>query len=283
MSEVGGGFDSNKDNEDILNSLFEKHGITEEQFDKSMAYYCGDLKKLTAIYNKVDARLERSLEAIGLLALPKDAYASLSAEGDTANVWEERAFVVVRSNPLDNIFAWEQKCDSTWLPGDEVMWRFIPRFLSRSGYCDCYADLIVVFDNDSVRGTTVRLSANKPTELRIGNKKDWLPSSVFGHIHLPIDEKNSGETSLALMTNPVLIRFHEIKDSLALDSINSDADSLARDSIPRDSLSAAKAGRLSPEELREQQKGDSKIDVVKKKGYRILPGRRSYRNRSRRP
>lgn len=285
VSENGSGLDNKLDNETILQSVFKKHGITEAQFDTSMIFYCGDLKKLAAIYNKVDARLERSLEAVGLLAAPKDAYAALSAEGDTANVWEERPFVVVRSNPLENLFAWEQKCDSTWLEGDELMWRFMPRFLSRSGFCESYADLVVVFDNDSVRGVTVRLNGNNNVELRIGNKEGWLPRSVFGHLIIPLDEKDGGEPSLVLLTNPVLIRFHDTTRSSALsDSLAAEmrADSLLNDSLAHDSLSAEKSGRLSIEELRDQQKGERKIDVVKKKGYTIQPNRRKQQNQNQR-
>jgi hypothetical protein len=119
----------------------------------------------------------------------------------------------------------------------------------------------------------------------IGNKEGWLPRSVFGHLIIPLDEKDGGEPSLVLLTNPVLIRFHDTTRSSALsDSLAAEmrADSLLNDSLAHDSFSAEKSGRLSIEELRNQQKGERKIDVVKKKGYTIQPNRRKQQNQNQR-
>jgi len=271
---------------ELQEAVFRKHGITRAMFDSSMNYYCGDLDKLNAIYRRLNKRMERQILIYGNASQANDIYASLGVTGDTANVWGGRPIMFVSSRSSENIVSWTQACDSTWRSGDELMWRFNQKILSRDYSPSIQADFIVVFDNDSIRGTHSRLSGRDRLEMRIENPEGWTPKTITGHIFMACSEED-GQAALSVLMNHQLIRFHKI-----IEEELPTGDELATDSLQNDSLlqdSSQQAGsdrerRLSPEEFRNQQPVDQKIDVIKERPYQpsARPTRRHYQQSRRR-
>lgn len=281
---------------ELHQAVFRKHGITQEDFDRSMAYYLSDMDKMYAIYKRLSDRLEREAEALGVAAGPRDIYAQLTEQGDTANVWADRPIFVLRNRRLINFQMWSLDCDSTWLPGDDVMWRFLVQDIKQNySSSNIYADLVVVYDNDSIRSrlTSLNIRNSQPAigerteqELRIDNPENWTPRSVSGHLFADISSDPQQER-IFIIYAPSLIRFHDplyahgtvSADSIARsDSLLTDSSSLSP--VTTDST-AAPSRRLSPEQFREQQPVDRTIDVVKQKPYQAP--RRSNRKRFTQP
>ena len=44
---------------DVFNPVYEKHGVSREQFEKSLEWYSHDLNEITAMYDEVIERLNR--------------------------------------------------------------------------------------------------------------------------------------------------------------------------------------------------------------------------------
>ena len=252
---------------ELHQAVFRKHGITQQDFDRSMTYYLSDMDRMYSIYKHVTERLEREADALGIAAGPRDMYAQLSNLGDTANVWADRPLFVVRNSPLTNFQIWSQACDSTWLPGDDVMWRFELKDIHLSyGRNNLYADLVIVYDNDSVRSRLTSVSDSKEVEIRIDNPEGWLPRSVSGHLCSDISADPQQER-LYVIFSPALIRFHKPQVDSTLIKSGLPADSLAADSLASASVDSTANRRLSPEEFRDLQPVDRTIDVVKEKPY----------------
>ncbi len=248
---------------ELQQAVFRKHGITQEDFDRSMSYYLSDMDHLAKMYKRVADRLERDAEALGVAAGPRDAYAALTAEGDTANVWADRRIFVVRNAQQSNFQMWKLPCDSTWLPGDDLLWRFELKQITQSyGPGDLFADLVIYFTNDSVVSRLVSVGDKKDVELRIDNPDRLLPRSVSGHLFTPV-ETDPTRARMYVIYAPALIRFHKEQSDLA-------ADSLAADSLLADSLrfrTDTLQQRLTPEQRRERQDVERTIDVVREKPY----------------
>ena len=49
-----------------IQAVFRKHRITEEQFDKSMIYYCEHAEDLSKIYIQVNKRIEAASAMLGM-------------------------------------------------------------------------------------------------------------------------------------------------------------------------------------------------------------------------
>lgn len=253
-------------------AVFRKHGITEAEFDTSLVYYCSDLTRMTRIYSRLNDRLQREADALGVATGPKDIYAGLSDVGDTANVWRERQFFVIKSQVMDNLQVWEQECDSTWLPGDDVLWRFSIQKIARNYQTDgTYADLVILYTNDSVRSQLSMIGAHKDFDVKVDNPRDWTPKKVTGHIYTSVEAK-AEDMHYVFLLHPSLIRFHQ-PDSVREQWLKADSltvDSATVDSLHTDSLvlmDDSSFHRRSPEEFREEQVVTPSINVVKEKPY----------------
>lgn len=259
-------------------AVFRKHGITEAEFDSSMVFYCSDLTKLNLIYQHVGERLQREADALGVVTGPRDIYAGLTAIGDTANVWSDRSLFVVKPHAMENYQEWQLLCDTSWLPGDDIMWRFAVICLSRSRQPDAFADLVVSYTNDSIRSFVTGISGTSNVELNIKNPKDWMPREINGHLYTPV-ENDPQKARFVFAVMPALIRFHQpssVREAWKADTLQTD--SLANDTLVVDSLSQSEAEnperRRSPEEIREEQVIDKTIQVTKQKLYQPKPGSR---------
>ena len=264
-------------------TVLKKHRISQADFDSSMHYYCRDMEKMNEIYSHLTSRFEKEAEALGYVNARKDIYADLTDTGDTANVWADRKVFILKPNPIENLYAWEMECDSTWQENDDMLWRFQTLFVSKKSFPRLYADMTVRFTNDSLRSYTSTITMGNLAELRINSPRDWTPATIWGHLYMPLDKGNT-DYMLAIVNQPSLIRFHKPKpktpQGLSSDSLR--ADSLQRDSLVEDST-ASDNRRLSPTEFRNQQPVDKKIQVVKKKPYfRPTNIRRGNRQRQRR-
>ena len=256
---------------ELQQAVFRKHGIAQEDFDRSMTYYLSDMEKMSVIYKHVSDRLEREADALGIAAGPRDLYARLTSMGDTANVWSDRPLFAIRNSHLNNFQMWNQLCDSTWFPGDDVMLRFELKQLTQTyGRGDLYADLVIVYENDSVRGKLTNVAEKSEVELRIDNPEDWRIRSVSGHFFSPV-VSDPQQTRIFIVFAPSLIRFHKLSvDSAAVAADRTSVDSIAVDSTRQAGLTSdsTSSRRLSPEEFRDLQPVDRTIDVVKEKPYK---------------
>ena len=262
-----------QDNFIYMQAVFKKHGITEAEFDSSMVFYCGDMKRLNNIFKRVAMRLERDASALGVTTGPRDVYAGLKAFGDTANVWAGRNLFAVKSNQLENLQSWQIRCDSSWLPSDDVMWRFDCAFLVKEGLPEVYAELVVRYANDSVRSSTVNLTHNTQCQLKVSTDSMWVPRQINGTLFMPIDPQMPS-SRICIVAHPMLVRFHDPR-AKSLVPAKSDAvqqpDSLVTDSLAVDSVEL-EYERLSPEQRRSNQQSSGRINVVKKKDYRRPTG-----------
>lgn len=271
-------------------AVFRKYGITKAEFDSSMVYYCSDMDLMVRMYNVITDRLEERSQALGLGTGTADMYADLTNTGDTANVWTDRSIIPLKPNPMENLYGFQMACDSTWLVGDELLWRFHTlQFASNGPSRSLTFDLIVNYTNDSIRASMNRLSGNGIAEVRVNNPLGWVPRSVIGHIYLPIYD-NDNSPSFYIAYTPALVRFRQpedvrmtfLPDSIAADTLASDTLNLPLDSLqeslPSNSqLGDSSAHRLSPDEFRDLQPIDRRINPVKQKPYD--PSRRRRRRK----
>lgn len=265
---------------ELVEAVCRKHGITQAELDTSLIYYCSDLEAMNRIYRHVAKRLEHDAEVYGAASGPRDVYASLTATGDTANVWADRPLIAIKSSVRENLQAWTMECDSTWLPGDDILWRFQTMDIHERGLGNLYADLVVTYDNDSVRAVQQTIVGDQTPELRLNNPKGWTPRRLTGHLYIAArSEARNGH--LIIASSFALIRFHkseEVRRTFAADTIHTD--SIPEDSIDArqltDTVRAITAGdeRILPTELRDRQQVEHTINIVREKEYTPVRGNR---------
>ena len=252
-----------------IQKVFEKHKITEAQFDSSMVWYSSHATYLQDIYNRLSERLDEEAKALGVATGDKDLFANLSNQGDTANIWSEKDFYVLRPTPTDNKMTFTIKADTSFRYRDQILWRFNSLFVYSEGMREAYAALMIRYENDSVESSLLRISVDQSIELKLTADSILKIKEISGFIYL----NNSSLTDayrLMIVRNMVLVRFHQqpllvIPDTTitkhpntdSLESIRPDTSAKKQDSMP--------VRRISPDELRESQPIEKKINVVKER------------------
>ncbi len=252
----------------FIQAVFKKHRITEAVFDSSMIYYSGRAEEFTHIYDNVVTRVQAQAERMGLelSQANHDKFAKLTNEGDTANIWLGKDFACVAANPVQCLYSFTMKADSTFKMGDSFIWRFRTLFVGRSMNNEATALLNFYYDTDTIVCVTDLLRNNPKNELRHtpGRALDSLSlRSITGYIYLPL-VKDTDPPKPLLVSEIQLIRMHKeepiIKDT-----------SVVADNIVVDTLSKRKTERLTPLQVRESQPRERKINVTKENPNPIHP------------
>ena len=281
MAEAAGG-DVEANRYLYVQKVFEKHHVTEAEFDTSMVWYSGHAAHLEEMYTRIESRLERESNAAGLNLTEVDQYSRYTAEGDTANIWHGREMLFLHGNREENLLTVVIPADSTFRPGDTFMLHLTNRFIVQENQREGYVLMQVTYDNDSVASNTVLVNGDFDTKLQIGSDRA-LPKerirSLSCTFYYAFDEGAEDKFRLWVISKPILLRYHNMVAA-------TDSTSLATDTLETDTMQpvrqSARPERVSPEAFRESQEVDRKINVVQKRKV-VLPAQPQQRRRTLKP
>ena len=77
--------------------------------------------------------------ASGTPAGSDDVFANLNEQGDTANIWHERPFRVLKPYMTEDRLHFSMEADSAFRRGDDILWRFDARYVGRGRQSEAYA------------------------------------------------------------------------------------------------------------------------------------------------
>jgi hypothetical protein len=250
----------------LTQAALRKHGVTEEELDSSMLYWCRNSEKFVKICDRVSERLNYMAESQGVERQERNPYSYLATEGDTANVWNLREGVVVVPNIVDNIYSFTIEADTTYHPGDNFMWAFTTQFLNSDHYNEAYALLSIHYDNDSIVGTSQRISSSRQIEVRLNcpiKYKNVPIRSVNGTIYMPLRKDGFG---ILALNNFVLVRYHD--KTIRIDK----EETLVADSTEKlvnHQLSDTIRVRQNPYDIRNEQADERTIKIVRDKPLKV--------------
>ncbi len=272
MAEAQGG-DVEKNRYLYVQKVFEKHGITEAQFDTSMVWYSGHASHLTEMYERIEARMDRESNEAGLNIPEEDRFARFTAVGDTANIWQGNEIQFLNGNREGNLYTLVIPADTSFRKGDYFMLRFGNRFIVQDGQREGYALLQIRYENDSVVGSTVMVSGDYDVSIDIPETQILAKQtirSIACTFYYHFDETKEDAFRLWAIRKPVLLRYHSLKKTEEEEEVADtlEADTLASDSAAR-SADRGAGERISPEEFRENQQVDRKINVIQKRNVTL--------------
>lgn len=128
------------------NAVFKKHGITDEDFNLSVAHYARDPKQMLAITDKVSARLSSEMEQTELKH--DDDNLMPNERLDTVVVWEDRAGTILTAN-YNNLYSFSLSGEK-FASCERVVFGSRTKWIYREGMKSGTVILSVTFDNDSV-------------------------------------------------------------------------------------------------------------------------------------
>lgn len=190
-------------------AVMKKHGVSEADFDKSLQYYMRHTTRLHDIYEHLAQRYENEALKQGASVNDLNNFGSLTAKGDTADIWTgERAAVLIPKAPY-NMLSFAFKADTTFHAGDRFTLSFNSQFIIQEGSRDAVVVLALELDNDSVVTLNRHISSNMPQNLQIGDTERHGIRSLRGFIIFNRGFSNTDTTlKLFSITGLRLIRMH---------------------------------------------------------------------------
>ena len=227
----------------LTNEVLRKYGVTKAEFDTSLVYYYSRADRFEKIYTHVAERLDRRALSLGVSESEIGRYASLNADGDTANIWAGRTAYVLMPAPPYNHADFEIKGDTTFLPGDKFLLQFMADYIYQSGSRSGNVIVAVTFDNDSTITRNIGFGSNGLTQLYLMGDNSHAVKAIRGYFYLDGALETTTTQRVLFVDNIQLIRFHKPHDT----TTTTPRDTLQADSLPhaadRPGADSAHAGR----------------------------------------
>ena len=207
-----------------LQSVFRKHGITQEEFDSSMVYYYSRADRFQDVYKRVAERLEERALILGATEGEIGKYASFNATGDTANIWADRTRMVMMPTPPYNRWDFRLEVDSTYQRGDSFLLQFMSDYIYQDGSKNGVVYLACTYEDDKGRDTTISRNlhflASGISQLNFPAYDDGDLKELRGFFYLGDGNDRTTTVRLLFLSNVQFIRFHKKHEETKKDSLS---------------------------------------------------------------
>ena len=180
---------------EFVAEVFAKYGITQEDFDRNMEYYCRHSDKLYDIYEKLVERYDAAVGEVGT-SMRGDQ------KGDTLTIWG-MPFCLLSANAQNHM---QYSCDADTLlrPGDHVVLELSTAWYYHEGAKRMNAVLALEYEGDSV--VTMKRDLESSTQhelvLEVGNRAKLRRVTFLLYQDAPWDKR----PRLVAINSPRLMR-----------------------------------------------------------------------------
>lgn len=243
--------------ESYRQAVFEKHGITEAEFDSSLVYYNRHSTQLNDIYKRLSDRFTEDSEQMKLRSGSDEMISALGDGGDTTNIWSGAKVYVLRPSRMLNVERFEMKADTSFHVADRFVFMVSMQFVGESSHVDSnapYADfgITIEYSDSTTIGTHRKVTYGGPQQFSLDSKQDKTIKSITGYLYYSGLQE---QRNFCVMNNIGLFRIHTQKQDTAetADSLVSDTTATAT----ADTLAMpSRHVRLTPEEIRTRRVTD---------------------------
>jgi len=239
-----------------LEAVFAKHGITEAQFDSSAIYYNRHTKDLHKIYTNLKERYDGANEEIQLVNGNNDMMAIYAEGGDTTNLWNATNLIVLRHKDILNKESFTIHADSSFRHHDQFIFTFVPVFMKESNEdrnTSLSVGLSILYASGKHIGTSRQIAFNGRQQLTLKAADEEDIKQITGFFYY---QGKANVRNICLIDDISLVRMHE-KETEVVEK----ADTLATDSVEADTLPKPTERRLTPEEIRQQNRSKEQIKI----------------------
>lgn len=195
-----------------VKAVFEKHGITQEQFDSSMVWFSHYPDKLAKMYEQISAQLKQERDGVNRLIAMRDNQSHASVSGDTVDVWGCERRVRLTGLPMSNKLAFCFAADTCFHERDRLVWQMDFDFIGGvpdSTHTPVMA-MQMAYANDSVIQVLKHIRQTGIHSLTLQNDTLGKIKEIRGFVYYPLQSSHGVELSLDKVS---LMRYH-IPDSI---------------------------------------------------------------------
>ncbi len=159
-------------------SIFERHGVTQEQFDTSLVWYGHNIEKYIEVYDKVIEKLEGEIKLADVSS--DGSRVQMAVVGDSVDAWADARFRQFAYGEPNDILKFHLRRDENWEKGDVYTWRFYVRKRISPIYWTLASDY-----NDGTSDYVFGSVASEGwNEVKLFTDSNKVTSNVYGTIML---------------------------------------------------------------------------------------------------
>lgn len=194
--------------------IFQKHRVTEEEFDSSLAWYMRHTKELDEIYDRLSERLTKEKEYWTVLTNPNEREHEATPAGDSVNIWREYRLYRLDETEWANKLTFQIPTDSNFQVRDSFVWNIT---LSPIGELRHYSTLgmSLQFTNDSAIGVSREINQPGNYSLSLTTDSTFQLKEIVGFLYVQrkdsvqsCDSLNSFSHTPLLISDISLMRYH---------------------------------------------------------------------------
>ncbi|MCD8165894.1 MAG: DUF4296 domain-containing protein [Bacteroides sp.] len=247
-----------------MNYVFDKHKVTQAQFDSSLVWYTRNAKLFAEIHQHVSERMKVQRDGVNHLIAMRDKSSRDSQPGDTVNVWSDKKFHILTGSPLTNKLQFTISPDTNYKERDMLVWNMDMNFISSHPDSVQYAvmSMQVKYANDTLLYDTRVAYHSGEYDLRIRYDSLYTISEVRGFVYYVNMTDDPGKK--LFLDNISLTRYHAMDtipkltaDTLGVDSLAVKEEVEVKEIVPApdtvvsDSVETpGTPARVSPQEMR---------------------------------
>ena len=209
--------------------VYQKHGITEAQFDSSMVWFSRHPDVLGEIYRKVTDRLRAEESNVEWLVALREHKPLTSLAGDSVDIWAWQPIYQLSGMPMDNRVTFTFPSDSNFKARDTLRWSVRFTFAAADTCDSLHAPVMALqmrFANDSVIGDYVQVREEGRRMLTLTSDTLGDIKEVSGFVYYPRPDS----VGPLVLDGISLMRYH----ARGVDSLALAQDSLATDTLAKD-------------------------------------------------
>lgn len=238
--------------ESYKNYVFDKHGVTEAEFDSSMVWYTRNSTVLTDIYKNLQKRYELAEEQMRSELNKRSGQITVSLSGDSVDVWSDRNLYWLTTSPLTNRLNFDLKADTTFHERDILVFEADYNFLSyQKNAAKAVVAVNITFKNDSILGISKVIDRSGKEQLVLQPDSAYEYKSVSGFVYF--NNPDSADVSL-LLNNIKLVRYREnsFKSSLpsSVQSVSSNKNKPEESIKEKNSIDKREEVKISERKIR---------------------------------
>lgn len=218
-------------------AVLKKHGVSRDEFDKSLRYYMRNTTRMHDIYENLSQRLENEANAQGASVSDINRFGENATSGDTANIWNQaRSLVILSAEPM-NLKTFHIVADSSFHKGDSFILDFKAQNLIQSGSRNVMVVMSVKFNNDSIVTRQCFASMDGTLSISIDDTQRLGVKEIRGYFVMPKEQmvENAQNLKIFVAQDIRLVKMHT-KPPQTQNSNVGGADSTATDSANRSGM-----------------------------------------------
>ena len=175
---------TNEAKEQLRQSVFDRHDVTQAQFDTSLIWYSEHMTKYSQIYEKVTARLKEEDDAVKTLLVERKS-SPLTRPGDSIDGWNKDPYYMFEPRLYRHVLLFNVLADDNFREDDHFLLTVNFAQLPKGTADKARLTLVIRHRNDSVYTITKEVLHDGITTLEAQAQNDRV-TRVMGSIEVPL-------------------------------------------------------------------------------------------------